>query len=284
MKRIKVIAEIGINYAYGSSKLKFMENAKKLIKLASVAGCNFVKFQKRTPELAVPDSQKDVSKDVPWREETTTYLQYKKDIEFSIEELDILQDYALENGVGFFTSVWDLKSVEDMLQITDIVKIPSALVTNLDLLRKCKDPFSTKILSTGMSTEEEIEDAVTALEPQVIMHTNSVYPTPVEDLNLGYIQFLRDTYTFEGYPEIGLSSHYYGIADAVSVVSQVSWIEKHITLNHDFWGSDQKASVEPHGLFEMMKKIRDMEKAFGGYGPRSLLPGEEIKRKSLRKV
>lgn len=284
MKKIKVIAEVGINYAYGNDRSMFLENAKNLIKLASVAGCDFVKFQKRTPEIAVPDSQKDKLKKVPWRSEETTYLRYKKDIEFSMDEMWMLQEFATQNNIGFFASVWDQKAVDHMHQITKIVKIPSALVTDIDLLQKCRDLFSIKILSTGMSTEEEIKTAISVLEPQVILHTNSAYPTPVEDLNLGYIQYLKDTYTFKGYPEIGLSSHYYGITDAISVVSQVSWIEKHITLNHNLWGSDQSASVEPHGLFEMMKKIRDMEKAFKGYGPRSIFPGEEMKRNSLRKV
>jgi N-acetylneuraminate synthase len=273
---IQVIAEIGINHN-GS-----MEIAKKLIDIASVAGCTHVKFQKRNPEEAVPEHKKNEPKTVPWYVEPTTYLQYKKDIEFSLIDMQELIVYASQKNLTAFASVWDFKSVDDMRQISNIVKIPSALITNLELLRYAKNRFPFRIMSTGMSTESEIEAAVKVFKPHVIMHTNSVYPTPVEDLNLGYIRWLD-----RKYPEIeiGYSSHYYGTKDVYPAMAMgITWLEKHITLDHSMWGSDQKASVEPHGLMEMMKSIKDLEAAmFKGYESRKLFPGEEKKRSDLRK-
>lgn len=273
---IQVIAEIGINHN-GS-----IDIAKKLIDVAAVAGCTHVKFQKRNPEEAVPEHKKNEPKTVPWYDEPTTYLQYKKDIEFSLIEMQELIVYAAERNLTAFASAWDFKSVDDLRQLFNIVKIPSALITNLELLRYARSRFPFRIMSTGMSTESEIEAAVAVFDPHVIMHTNSVYPTPIEDLNLGYLRWLDKKHPER---EIGYSSHYYGTKDVYPAMAMgITWLEKHITLNHNMWGSDQKSSVEPHGLVEMVKSIRDLESALmKGYGPRELLPGEEKKRSDLRK-
>lgn len=272
---IKIIAEIGINHN-GDMKL-----AKQLIDVASVAGCDYVKFQKRTPEVCVPEEQKAKEKVVPWRDEPTTYLQYKKDIEFGKAEYDEIDRYCIEREIDWFASAWDTKSANFLNYYDKIVKIPSAKITDLELLDYCKNRFDYKIMSTGMSTEKEIEKAVAVLNPDVIMHTNSVYPTPIEDLYLDYVRWLRDKYPKK---EIGYSSHYYGTKDVYPTIPLgVTWIEKHITLNHTLWGSDQKASVEPHGLFETVKGIRDIELGLAkGYEPRTPYPGERKKRESLR--
>lgn len=281
--KVNVIAEIGINYAYGEYQSAFVRNAKKLIDVATVAGCDFVKLQKRTPELCVPKEQQYKEKKVPWRKDPTTYIQYKKDIEFGEDEYRELIEYASYKDTTLFASVWDIESAKFMADKTSYVKIPSAKITDHELLKFCKKNFEHRIMSTGMSTEKEINTAVLLLNPTVLMHTNSAYPTPVESLNLGYIQWLKDEYTFEGNPEVGLSSHFYGLTDAIYAMGMgITWLEKHLTLNHDLWGSDQSASVEPHGFFEMMKKIRDMEQAERGYGPRLVLSEEISKRKSLR--
>lgn len=286
--KVNVIAEIGINYAFGEDQTLFRENAKRLIDIAAAAGCNFAKLQKRTPKICVPDHQKEKEKKVPWRKDPTTYLQYKEDVEFSRSELYDLTKYADDHGIELFTSVWDVVSAEQMAEVGHrVAKIPSALLTDDQLLAAVHKNFEFSILSTGMSTQEEIDRAVDILDPDVIMHTNSVYPTPIEDLNLSYLTYLSERFTLDPpntfNPMIGYSSHYYGIADVLPAMALgATWIEKHITLDHTLWGSDQSASLEPHGLFEMMKKIRDMEKAFGGYGPRTVFPGEEEKRKSLR--
>lgn len=273
---IQIVAEIGINHN-GS-----MEISKKLIDIAAVAGCTHVKFQKRDPEEAVPEHKKDEPKIVPWYDEPTTYLQYKKDIEFSLIEMQELIIYASQKGLITFASVWDFKSADDMRQLSSLVKIPSALITNVELLKYCKSRFPYRIMSTGMSTEKEIEEAVQAFSPHVIMHTNSVYPTPVEELNLGYIKWLKEKYPEK---EIGYSNHYFGLIPTIaSVYLGVSWVEVHITLDRYMWGSDQKSSIEPSGVFKLVKGIRDLEKALSkGYGPRKLFPGEEKKRSDLRK-
>jgi len=278
---INIVGEIGINFAFGNDTSKFMSHVEKLIDIASVAGFNYVKLQKRNPEIAVPKNQWDKIKDVPWREGYNTYIQYKKDIEFTFEDYKHIYNRCAKQEIESFVSVWDIDSAFEMSHLYQMVKIPSAKLTDWVLLEECSSLYTTTILSTGMSTEEEIKKAVDILNPDVIMHTNSVYPTPIADLNLGYIQWLTEKYPKK---EIGYSSHYYGIKDIFSVVSLgITWIEKHITLDHSNWGSDQKASIEPHGFFELVKGIRDIEKGLEkGYNARTLYPGEEIKKESLR--
>lgn len=277
MKSTSIIAEIGINHN-GDIGI-----AKKLIDVAAVAGCNYVKFQKRTPEVCVPESQKNKMRKVPWEKEEITYIQYKEDIEFGEDDYRELYAHATRAGIEMFASVWDLGSAKFMRMHTDIVKIPSALLTDHELLEYCRSRFSHRLLSTGMSTEEEIKKAVEIFEPTVLFHTNSSYPTPIEDLNFGYIPWLR-----EAYPDIdiGYSNHYYGIVPMFAAVALgCSWLECHITLNHDEWGSDQASSIEPSGVFKLVKGVRDLEIALAkGYEPRTLYPGEHSKRESLRKL
>lgn len=278
---VQIVAEIGLNAFFGNDKNKFVNNIKKLISIASVAGCDYVKFQKRNPDISVPDSQKSKPKQVPWREEEITYLEYKKDIELSVDNYKYINKYCEENEINSFASVWDIPSAYDLKDIYSIAKIPSAKLTDWDLLEECKNLYSFTILSTGMSTEKEIEKAVDILDPDVIMHTNSVYPTYIEDLYLQYIKWLKEKYPKKA---IGYSSHYYGLKDIFGAIPLgVEWVEKHVTLNHSFWGSDQKASIEPHGLFELVKGVRDIEIGLSkGYEERTLYPGEEVKRESLR--
>jgi N-acetylneuraminate synthase len=278
---MQIIAEIGINYAHGNNKENFINNAKRLIDIASIGGCTHVKLQKRDPDTSTPESQKNKPKKVPWRKEEITYLQYKKDIEFSIIELNDLFTYARSKNLIPFVSVWDVKSAEDVLPLSCLIKIPSAHLTNDRLLKFCNKLYTTKILSTGMSTEAEIERAVELLNPQIIMHTNSTYPTPVEDLNMGYITHLRKKYPDK---DIGFSNHYFGITPMiVSTALGVSWLEFHITEDHTLWGSDQASSVEPVGVFKLTKAINDLKLAFrSGNTDRVLYPGEEKKRESLR--
>lgn len=277
MKSTKIIAEIGINHN-GE-----VEVAKILMDIAKIAGCDFVKFQKRNPDVCVPESQKNKMKKVPWSEKEITYLQYKKDIEFNKEEYKELFYYAETIGIGMFASIWDLDSARFMKEFTDIAKIPSALLTDWDLLDFCRENFNERILSTGISTEEEIENAVLAFQPTVLLHTNSSYPTPIEDLNFGYIPWLQKKYPNI---DVGYSNHYYGIVPMfASVAMGCSWIEFHITLNHETWGSDQASSIEPSGVFKLVKGIRDIELALEkGYEPRVVYHSEFSKRESLRKI
>ena len=269
---IKIIAEIGINHN-GS-----LDVAKKLIDIASVAGCDYVKFQKRTPDICVPEQQKGKIRKTPWGE--MTYIDYKHKIEFEKDEYDKIDQYCRQKGIKWFASVWDNVSVDFMKQYSDISKIPSALITEQDLVTYARENFNNLIISTGMSTEEEIEIAVEASNPDVIMHTNSSYPSKIEELNLNYILHLKQKYPEK---QIGYSGHEFGLIPTFATVPLgVTWIERHITVDRTMWGSDQMASVEPHGLIKLVKGIRDIEKALGVAGPRKVLGSELEKRRSLR--
>ena len=272
MKKTKIIAEIGINHN-GSVEL-----AKRLIDTAVVAGCDFAKFQKRTPDICVPEDQKLKLRETPWG--TISYIDYKKKIEFEKEEYDELYSYIKDKPIEIFASVWDKESSDFMSKYTDYAKIPSALITNHELCRHARDSFKTLIISTGMSTEKEIEECMKICQPDVIMHTNSTYPTPIKELNLGYIAWLKDKWSDK---EVGYSGHEYGLVTTFAAVAMGStWVERHITLDRTMWGSDHIASVEPQGLIKLVKGIRDIELSLGTGGPRVCAGGELDKRKSLR--
>lgn len=269
---VKTIAEIGINHN-GS-----IEIAKKLIDVASVAGCNYVKFQKRTPELCVPEEQKYKKRQTPWGE--MTYIDYKNKIEFGKEQYDEIDKYCKEKNISWFASVWDKPSVDFMKNYTDITKIGSALISDIDLCKYARKNNKKLIVSTGMSNEEEIDSCILASNPDVIMHTNSTYPSPVDELNLNYINWLKQKWKTK---EIGYSGHEYGLVTTFAAVALGStWIERHITLDREMWGSDQLSSVEPAGLIKLIKGIKDIEKSIGNGGPRQLLNKELEKKKSLR--
>jgi len=269
---VKICAEIGINHQ-GDLGI-----TKKLIDVAATAGCDYVKFQKRTPDICVPDEQKSKMRDTPWGR--MTYIDYKYKVEFEKEEYDEIDKYCKEKNIGWFASAWDNNSVDFLSQYGDMIKVPSAHLTNNSLLNYMKNKFSHKQLSTGMSTEKEIINAIDLLDPTVIYHTNSVYPSPIDDLNLQYITYLKEWYPDR---QIGYSNHYFGIAPIIAVtLLNVDWVEFHITLDRYMWGSDQLSSVEPAGTFKLVKGIRDLEKANKGYHKRKVLPGEDIKIKSLR--
>jgi len=271
---VKIIAEIGINHN-GS-----IEECKKMMMLAKVAGCDYVKIQKRNPDVCVPEHQKTVMRQTPWGE--MTYLEYKYRMEFNEEQIKELCDFAKEIGIEFFASVWDLDSVALMSKYTKIVKLGSPVINDIELLKATRDAFDYIIMSTGMSTEEEIEKAVEACNPDVIMHTNSTYPCPVEDLNLRYIEWLKNKYPEKS---IGYSGHEYRLCTTSAAVSLgAEWVERHITLDRNTWGSDHKSSIEPAGLFSLVLDIRSIEKAIQ-YEPQTRIQfeGENTKKKTLRR-
>lgn len=273
MKKTKIIAEIGINHN-GS-----VEIAKRLIDAAIVAGCDYAKFQKRTPDICVPDSQKNKMRDTPWG--LIKYIDYKKKIEFEKDEYDELFDYVKDKPIEIFASVWDKPSVDFMSKYTKISKVGSALITDTDLCKYARDKSDTFIISTGMSTEDEIDTCISNCNPDVIMHTNSTYPSPYDELNLKYIEWLRQKWNNK---EIGYSGHEYGLVTTFATIPMgCTWIERHLTLDRTMWGSDHLASVEPQGFIKLVNGIRTIEKALGNYGPRVCLSGEMSKRQSLRK-
>jgi len=271
----KVIAEIGINHN-GSIDL-----CKQLMLVAKAAGCDYAKIQKRNPNVCVPDAQKTKRRVTPWGE--MSYLEYKHRMEFSEEQIAELCAYGETIGIQFFASVWDLDSARLMARHSRIAKLGSASITDLELCKLVRELFDTVIISTGMSTEQEVEAAVAAARPDVIMHTNSTYPTPVEDLNLRYIEHLKTK--FGETAEIGYSGHEHGLVTTFAAVALgATWVERHITLDRTMWGSDQSSSVEPSGLMKLIKGIRDIEKAVQySPGPRRQFAGEAAKRASLRK-
>jgi N-acetylneuraminate synthase len=272
--RTKIIAEIGINHN-GS-----MDNCKELISLAKIAGADYVKIQKRNPDVCVPEAQREKRRQTPWGE--MSYLEYKHRIEFSEEQVIELVEYSKSHGIEFFASVWDLDSCEIMARHTRIGKIGSASITDLDLCRAARKAFDLLIVSTGMSTEEEIDACLKACSPDVVMHTNSTYPCPAEDLNLRYMEWLHEKHPNT---EIGYSGHEYGLVTTFAAVAMgATWIERHITLDRSMWGSDQSSSINPEGLFKLVRGIRAIEKAKQiEPGPRHQFPGESAKRESLRK-
>ena len=273
--KIKIISEIGINHN-GS-----MELAKKLIYLAKEAGSDYAKIQKRNPDVCVPEEQKNKIRETPWG--SMTYLNYKKKIEFSESDIKELCDYSKEIGINFFASVWDCDSVDIMKKYTKIGKIPSALINDLELCKYARDNFETLIISTGMSTEEEIEECINICDPDIIMHTNSTYPCPPEDLNLRYITYLKQKYPDKS---IGYSGHEIGLATSyASVVLGAEWVERHFTLDKNMWGSDQSSSIEVDEMTSLIRGIRDIEKSIQyNAGPRLQFEKENIKKKSLRRI
>lgn len=271
--KINIIAEIGINHN-GS-----MKACEDLIKVASAAGCEYVKIQKRNPDLCVPENQKNIKKQTPWGE--ITYLEYKHKIEFDENQISHLKNYADLMNIKFFASIWDMDSAKTMQKYVDIVKIPSAIITDINLCKYARDNFKTLIISTGMSTEKEIDSCILSCNPDVIMHTNSTYPCPVEELNLRYIQWLKEKWPNK---EIGYSGHEYGLVTTFAAVALgASWIERHITLDHNMWGSDHVSSLEPSALFKLVKGINDigLSKKYCP-GPRILFEKENLKKNSLR--
>jgi N-acetylneuraminate synthase len=207
-------------------------------------------------------------------------LDYKYRREFGKEEYEEIDQYCREKEIAWFASVWDEDSVDFMKRFTSFSKIPSALITNNALLIHARENCKYLMVSTGMSNELEISSCIDIAQPDLIFHSNSTYPSPVDELNLNYIGWLQKKYPNK---EIGYSGHEFGLVPTFAAVTLgATWIERHVTLDRTMWGSDQMASVEPGGLLKMVKGIRDIEKSLGEGGPRKVLGSELKKRESLR--
>ena len=253
---VYVLAEIGINHN-GSLDL-----AKKLIDGAVAAGCDGVKFQKRTPELCVPPEQRDLQRDTPWGR--ITYLEYRKKVEFNFAQYAELDRHCRDRGIAWTASCWDEEAVDFVAAFDPpFFKIASATLTNLDLLRRLKATGKPMMLSTGMSTLDEIDAAVNALGRDRLMlaHATSTYPCPPRELNLQMIDALAARYP--GVP-IGYSGHETGLATTYAAVAMgACFVERHITLDRSLWGSDQAASVEVGGFMRLVRDIRAIEESIG---------------------
>ncbi|HAG68970.1 MAG TPA: N-acetylneuraminate synthase [Lachnospiraceae bacterium] len=271
-----LIAEIGINHN-GDIQI-----AKKLIDAANATGWNAVKLQKRDPDISVPEAQKNVMRDTPWGR--ITYLEYKKRIEFGREEYDYIDSYCREKPIAFTASPWDMPSLEFMLKYDiPFIKVASAGITDRELLSGCARSGRPVIMSTGMSTWEEIDAAVDILERDgngeyILMHTNSAYPAKDEELNLRMINTLRERYgCLVGYS--GHEQNLEGTVVAAALGARV--IERHITLDHDMWGTDQAASLTVHAMDMLRRRIEVVEKVLGT-GEKKLYEAELAVRKKLR--
>ena len=277
-ENIYIIAEIGINHN-GS-----LDIAKKLIDIAEVAGCHAVKFQKRNPDVCVPEHQKNIMRETPWGK--MTYLEYKYKVEFGKEEYDEINSYCNNKGIAWSASPWDLDSLKFLNQYNvPFIKIPSALLTNIELVSETAKTDKKVILSTGMSTIEEIDTAVSAMKVAnkncefALLHCNSSYPAPNEDLNLTCIKTLKDRYKCE----VGYSGHEFGLTTSISSICLgATIIERHITLDRTMWGTDQMCSVEPQGLIKLVRGINELNLALGD-GVKRVTATEIPIRNKLRK-
>ena len=270
-----IVAEIGINHN-GE-----VENAKRLMDAARHAGVDAVKFQKRTPELATPPDQRNVMRETPWG--YITYLEYRHKMEFDLEQYKEIDAYARKIGITWFVSVWDEPSVDFMEAFDPVTyKVPSAALTDHGLMKKLHSTGRPIILSTGMSTIDQIRSSVKLLDLDklVICHTTSAYPCAPEELNLRMIETLRKEYSCP----IGYSGHEVGlIPSAVAVAFGACLVERHITLDRAMWGSDQAASVEPGGFERLVKYIRVTEQSLGD-GVKKVYESEIPSMKKLRRV
>lgn len=270
-----LIGEIGINHN-GS-----LEIAKHLIDVAVREGLDSVKFQKRTPELCVPPEQRGQMRETPWG--YITYLEYRYKVEFNEADYAEINQYCKEKGINWFASVWDEPSVDFLEPFNPICyKVPSASLTDHKLLVHLRKTGRPVILSTGMSTMEQIKAAVSVLgeENLVITHATSTYPCDPEELNLRMIQTLRGTFSCP----IGYSGHEVGLVPSVVAVALgACMVERHITLDRAMWGSDQAASVEPGGVERLVKYIRVTEESLGD-GIKKVYDSELSSLRKLRRV
>ena len=269
-----IVAEIGINHNGD------LDLAKKLIDAAHEAGCDAVKFQKRTPELAVPPEYRDVKRETPWG--VMTYLEYRHRVEFDEAAYAEIDRYCRERGMAWFASCWDKPSVDFIEQFEPVCyKFASASLTDDELLQHTRATGRPLVLSTGMSTMKQIRHAVDVLDgaPLILTHSTSSYPCAVEELNLRMIETLRREF---GYP-VGYSGHEVGLQTTyAAVVLGACYVERHITLARAMWGSDQAASIEPHGFARLVRDIRVIEAALGD-GVKRVYESEQSSLAKLRR-
>ena len=273
--KIFIIAEIGINHNGD------MEIAKKLIDLAADAGCDAVKFQKRTVEQVYSREYLNSPRQSPWG---TTQRAQKEGLEFGLDQYREIDHYCRQKNIAWFASAWDVDSQKFLRQFDlKYNKIASAMIVNDELLEAVAQEGRYTYIATGMSTYEEIDHAVSVFKrhgcPFELMHCNSTYPMKDEDANLRVMDHLRERYDCK----VGYSGHENGsLVSLCAAAKGASSIERHITLDRNMYGSDQKASVEPGELKELVKNIRQVERILGT-GEKILSEEELAVKAKLRK-
>jgi N-acetylneuraminate synthase len=272
--RCFIVAEIGINHN-GS-----LDIAKKLIDIAALAGCDAVKFQKRTVEVVYTREELAKPRENPFG---PTNGDLKRGLEFGQKEYEQINAYCRDKNILWFASCWDEGSVDFIERFNPpCYKIASASLTDDNLLRHHRRYGRPIIVSTGMSTLEEIDHAVEVLgrDNLILLHCTSTYPSQVEELNLSAIRAMRERY---GVP-VGYSGHEVGLAPSIGAAALgACMIERHITLDRAMWGSDQAASVEWQGFWRLVKDVRALEKAMGD-GVKRVYPSEIPIITKLRRV
>lgn len=269
-----IIAEIGINHN-GDINI-----AKKLIDMAVFAGCDAVKFQKRTIELVYTPEELARPRENPFG---PTNGDLKRGLEFGEKEYQEIGSYCKQKDIIWFVSPWDVKSV-DFLERFDVpcYKIASPSLTDDELLKQIKSKGKPIILSTGMSTVEQIKHAVEVLgeENLILLHCTSTYPSKIEELNISVIPWMKKTFDCP----VGYSGHETGVVQSIiAVLSGANVVERHITLDRAMWGSDQPASLEPNGLNRMVRDIRLIPTCLGD-GEKRVYESEKPIIQKLRKV
>ena len=276
MSKVFVIGEIGVNHNGD------MNIVKKLIDGAKECGSDAVKFQKRTVDVVYTKEELDKPRESPWG---TTNRQQKEGLELSKENYDEIDSYCKSKGIEWFASAWDSQS-QDFLKQYNLRynKIASAMLTNRDFITQVAKERKYTLISTGMSTIEQIEKAVGVFVenscPYELMHCNSIYPMPKEEANLKTIPYLRDRFSCK----VGYSGHEAGIIISCAAVAMgATSIERHITIDRSMYGSDQSASLEINGLRKMIQYIRDIEASMGTMGKFVSDKEKEVSKK-LRKI
>lgn len=269
-----IVAEIGINHNGD------VELAKDMIRVAKVAGCDYVKFQKRTVEKVYAEEALNQPRESPWGQ---TNRDQKNGLEFGECEYNSIALFCKTLGIGWFASPWDVDSVDFLLKYhPPYTKVASACVTDLKLLNYIKGTGVPVILSTGMSTRGEIIEAVELLGDNLeyILACTSTYPTKPDEINLDFIATLKRTFKKH---RIGFSNHNPGLTFCIAAVALgAEMIEFHITLDRAMYGSDQAASIETPGVFSLVKHIRNVEVGMG-YGEWIVYLSEEKIRQKLRR-
>jgi N-acetylneuraminate synthase len=273
---ITIIAELGINHNADLSV------AKRMIDIAASAGCDYVKLQKRNPDICVPEDQKGVLRDTPWGR--MSYLDYRWKMEFGLEEFEEIDVHCKSRGIKWFASAFDIDSLSFLKKFNpDYIKVPSPLMDNLPFLNCCRISNVPIIMSTGMCDHVIISTAILCAGKEnvaCVMHCTSTYPTKTEELNLNCISDYKKRYPFT---KIGFSNHHPGlIFMPVAVGLGAEMIEFHLTLDRSMWGTDQAASIEPEGCVKLVKWIKNVESAMGD-GEKRIYDSEIPIMKKLRK-
>lgn len=274
--KVYFIGEVGINHNGD------LDLAKKIILEAKKAGFSAVKFQKRNPELSTPENMKTKLRETPWGE--MTYLDYKFKIEFGKKEYDQISNYCKELEIDWFASCWDVDSLNFILNYEiPVLKVASASITNKILLESYASTGLPIIMSTGMSTMNEIQKGYDILKnnPLAILHTTSTYPCPPEELNLNMIKTLIETYPDN---PIGYSGHESGLSTSIAAaVLGAKIIERHITIDRSLWGTDQAASLGQEGMHKLVGSINKIISSLGT-GEKKVYESELIVKNKLRNI